>query len=100
MQSSKAVADQSVDRESLENQVKDMYSRVARDPDGEFHFEMGRALAERLGYLPEDLDRIPQNAIASFAGVGYYFHLANLQPGVSVVDLGTGSGTDTFVAAL
>ncbi len=100
MQSSKAVADQSVDRDSLENQVKDMYSRVARDPDGEFHFEMGRALTERLGYLPEDLDRIPQDAIASFAGVGYYFHLANLQPGESVVDLGSGSGTDTFVAAL
>ena len=100
MQSSKAVADQSVDRESLENQVKDMYSRVARDPDGEFHFEMGRALTERLGYPREDLDRIPQDAIASFAGVGYYFHLANLQPGESVVDLGSGSGTDTFVAAL
>ncbi len=100
MQASHAVAEQSVDRESLESQVKDMYSRVARNPDGEFHFEMGRALTERLGYPREDLDRIPQDAIASFAGVGYYFHLANLQPGESVVDLGSGSGTDTFVAAL
>ena len=97
---SNAVADQSVDRESLESQVKDMYSRVARDPDGEFHFEMGRALTERLGYPPEDLDLIPQEAIASFAGVGYYFHLADLKSGERVVDLGSGSGTDTFVAAL
>ena len=100
MSTTELTADQSVDRDSLERQVKDMYSRVARDPDGEFHFEMGRALTERLGYPPEDLDRIPQEAIASFAGVGYYFHLADLKPGETVVDLGSGSGTDTFVAAL
>lgn len=100
MKASSAATEQSVDRDSLERQVKDMYSRVARDPHGEFHFEMGRALTERLGYPPEDLDRIPQQAIASFAGVGYYFHLAELKEGETVVDLGSGSGTDTFVAAL
>ena len=61
---------------------------------------MGRALAERLGYPAQDLDRIPAEAIESFAGVGYYFHLADLKEGESVLDLGSGSGTDTFVAAL
>ncbi|NQU58975.1 MAG: methyltransferase domain-containing protein [Rhodospirillales bacterium] len=91
---------QSVDRASLENQVKDMYQRVAENPDGEFHFEMGRALCERLGYPAADLDRIPAEAIKSFAGVGYYFHLADLKEGEVVLDLGSGSGTDTFVAAL
>jgi SAM-dependent methyltransferase len=100
MQSARANLKQTVDRDSLEAQVKDMYERVAREPEGEFHFEMGRDLTERLGYPPEDLDRIPQEAIASFAGVGYYFHLADLEPGEKVVDLGSGSGTDTFVAAL
>ena len=99
MQASDAVAEQFVDRESLESQVKDMYQRVAEDPNGEFHFEMGRALAERLGYPAEDLDRIPAEAIESFAGVGYYFHLADLKEGESVLDLGSGSGTDTFLAA-
>ena len=92
--------DQNVDRESLENQVKDMYQRVAENPDGEFHFEMGRALCERLGYKPADLDKIPADAIKSFAGVGYYFHLAKLKQGESVIDLGSGSGTDTFIASL
>jgi SAM-dependent methyltransferase len=92
--------DQSVDRESLENQVKDMYQRVAENPDGEFHFEMGRALCERLGYKSADLDKIPADAIKSFAGVGYYFHLADLKQGEAVIDLGSGSGTDTFIAAL
>jgi ubiquinone/menaquinone biosynthesis C-methylase UbiE len=61
---------------------------------------MGRAMAERLGYAPADLDRTPQDAIDSFAGVGYFFHLADLKPGEQVVDLGSGSGMDTFVASL
>lgn len=84
----------------LEQKVKEMYRKVALDPHGEFHFEMGRALAERLGYPGADLDRIPAEAIDSFAGVGYYFDLARLQPGETAVDLGSGSSTDAFVAAL
>jgi arsenite methyltransferase len=89
-----------VDRSALEAKVKDMYTAVADRPDGEFHFEMGRAMAERLGYATGDLDRVPQEAIDSFAGVGYFFHLAALEPGEHVADLGSGSGMDTFVAAL
>lgn len=84
----------------LEQKVKEMYRNVALDPHGEFHFEMGRALAERLGYLGTDLDRIPAEAIDSFAGVGYYFDLAQLRPGETVVDLGSGSSMDSFIAAL
>lgn len=90
----------SINEPELEQKVKDMYRDVAVNPHGEFHFEMGRAMAERLGYASEDLDRIPVEAIDSFAGVGYYFHLLNLDEGESVVDLGSGSGMDTFVAAL
>lgn len=84
----------------LEMKVKAMYRDVAENPHGEFHFEMGRKLAERLGYAPADLNKIPAEAIESFAGVGYYFHLAALKEGETVVDLGSGSGMDTFVAAL
>ena len=88
------------DPKELEAKVKAMYRSVAQDPHGEFHFEMGRALAERLGYLTADLDLIPAEAIESFAGVGYYFYLAELRSGETVLDLGSGSGMDTFVAAL
>jgi arsenite methyltransferase len=90
---------QRIDTVSLEEKVKAMYRDVALDPHGEFHFEMGRALAERLGYAPADLDAIPSEAIDSFAGVGYYFDLADLRGGETVVDLGSGSGTDSFIAA-
>ena len=53
-------------------------------------------LAERLGYSPADLDRVPREAVESFAGVGHYFHLADLKEGETVVDFGSGSGMDTF----
>lgn len=89
-----------VDASDLETKVKEMYRAVAENPHGEFHFEMGRAMAERLGYCPADLDLIPPPAIESFAGVGHFFHLADLKPGETVLDLGSGSGMDTFVAAL
>jgi len=89
-----------LDVAALEQKVKSMYRDVAVNPHGEFHFEMGRALAERLGYASADLDAIPAPAIDSFAGVGYYFDLAGLKSGETVVDLGSGSGMDAFVAAL
>jgi arsenite methyltransferase len=90
----------SFDAGELESKVKEMYRDVAEKPHGEYHFEMGRALAERLGYLAADLDRIPGESIDSFAGVGHYFHLARVGEGETVVDFGSGSGMDTFVAAL
>jgi arsenite methyltransferase len=88
-----------VDVAELRGKVQDMYRQVAREPQGEFHFEMGRALAERLGYAPEDLNHVPAEAIESFAGVGYYFDLAEIHEGETVLDLGSGSGMDSFLAA-
>ena len=88
------------DTKDLEAKVKAMYRTVAETPNAEFHFEMGRGLAERLGYAPDEMDRIPTEAIESFAGVGYYFDLADLRSGETVIDLGSGSGMDTFIAAL
>jgi arsenite methyltransferase len=84
----------------LEERVKRMYQEVALEPEHEFHFETGRALAERLGYPIDDLDQIPADAIESFAGVGYFLDLAAISAGEAVLDLGSGSGTDSFVAAL
>lgn len=84
----------------LEQKVKSMYKDVALHPEAEYHFEMGRSLAEKLGYDKNDLDKIPAAAIASFAGVGFYFDMADIKEGETVLDLGSGSGMDVFVAAL
>jgi len=89
-----------VDTRELETKVKEMYRNVAEEPEGPYHFEMGRPLAERLGYPGEVLERIPPGAIESFAGVGYFFDLAELRKGESVIDLGSGSGMDVFFAAI
>jgi arsenite methyltransferase len=95
----KNVTAAAVDETELRTKVKAMYRRVAQNPKGKFHFEIGRALAKRLGYPSRELTRIPPGSIESFAGVGYHFDLAALNPGEQVVDLGSGSGMDCFVAA-
>jgi arsenite methyltransferase len=89
-----------LDTADLEARVVSMYEQVALDPHQHFHFETGRALAERLGYPAPDLDRIPAEAIDSFAGVGYFFDLAAAEAGETILDLGSGSGMDSFLAAL
>ena len=88
-----------VDTQELDEKVQQIYRQVAQHPQAGFHFEMGRSLAERLGYPSELLDAVPTGAVESFAGVGYFFDLAALRPGERVLDLGSGSGTDTFAAA-
>ena len=89
-----------IDEDHLERAIKEMYTEVALRPDGDFHFLTGRPLAEALGYDSVLLDRVPDAAAASFAGVGHYFDLAGLEQGECVVDLGSGSGTDLFCAAV
>lgn len=88
-----------LDTQELEQRVKHMYEEVARHPDRTFHFETGRELAERLGYPAAELDGIPAGAVHSFAGVGYFLDLAAIQPGETVLDLGSGSGMDSLLAA-
>jgi arsenite methyltransferase len=88
-----------VNTEELEAKVKDMYRHVAKQPQDRFHFELGAPVAIRAGYDAERLADVPSGAVESFAGVGYFFDLADLQTGESVVDLGSGSGMDAFYAA-
>lgn len=88
-----------VDRRELEEKVKQVYRGVALNPFGTYHFKMGRRLAEELGYPPQFLDAIPAPSLESFAGVGFFFDLADLSVGERVLDLGSGSGADAFFAA-
>jgi arsenite methyltransferase len=85
--------------DELRDKVKVMYTAVAAKPHERFHFETGRLLAERLGYRSDELDLVPEQAIESFAGVGYHLGLADIAAGERVVDLGSGSGMDAFLAA-
>lgn len=88
-----------VDPEALREQVRAKYREVAAEPGRAFHFHTGRPLARRLGYDEPTLVALPDVAVESFAGVGNPFSLRPLQAGERVVDVGSGAGFDSFVAA-
>ena len=88
-----------VDRALLREQVRDKYRKVATDPGSEFHFHTGRRAAAHLGYDADVVDRLPDAAVESFAGVGNPFVLRALGTGERALDVGSGGGFDTFVAA-
>ena len=93
------VEDPPVDAEALREEVKAKYREVAIEPDGDFHFHTGRPLADRLDYDRAIVDALPDAAVESFAGVGNPFFFGPLETGETVVDIGSGGGFDSFIAA-
>lgn len=92
-----------VDLDELRRQVRQKYREVVVDPTGAthpHHFHTGRAHAVRLGYPAYPLNELPEEACEAFAGVGNPFYWGGPKPGEKVVDLGSGAGMDSFLAAL
>jgi SAM-dependent methyltransferase len=83
----------------LKDEIIRMYQDVADNPDGEFHFFHGRQAAEMFAYDARALDEAPEGAVASFAGVGNPHVRSNVQPGETVLYLGSGAGLDAIIAA-
>src|SRR5919199_731247 len=90
--------DVQLDVELLKCEIKKTYAAVSHEPERDFIFPTGRAWAEDLHY-PEELARVPDAAVESFAGVANPWDLGRLAPGERVVDLGSGAGTDSLIAA-
>ncbi|HVM39627.1 MAG TPA: methyltransferase domain-containing protein [Acidimicrobiia bacterium] len=88
-----------VDPDALREQVRIKYREVAAQPHRSFHFHTGRPLAKRLDYDMDVVDALPDRAVESFAGVGNPFSLRSLEYGDRVVDVGSGAGFDSFIAA-
>jgi SAM-dependent methyltransferase len=84
--------------DTLRREIQDKYTEVATNPERTFHFHHGRPLAQMLGYPMDQVDAMPTGAVESFAGVGNPFSLGPIQPGETVLDLGSGGGFDCFVA--
>ena len=87
-----------IDLALLKSEIQKTYSAVSQEPERDFIFPTGRGWAEDLGY-PDELSRVPDSAVESFAGVANPFSLGRLAPGERVLDLGCGAGTDSLVAA-
>jgi arsenite methyltransferase len=87
-----------IDVDVLKSEIKKTYASVSQEPEKEFIFPTGRPWAEDLGY-PAEVANVPETAVESFAGVANPFSLGRLSPGERVLDLGSGAGTDSLVAA-
>ena len=86
--------------DQLRGAIQKTYGELACDTNKTFHFTKGRILAERAGYEAKLLDLIPPESLEAFAGVGNPFSIKPLKAGITVVDIGSGAGTDSCVAAL
>jgi len=89
-----------IDVDALRREVQEKYRQVAADPKAQFHFHTGRAHALRIGYPESPLNQLPDEATEAFAGVANPFHWGLPKRGDRVVDLGSGAGMDSFLAAL
>jgi arsenite methyltransferase len=93
------MADVTVDVDRLRQEVREKYQEVVDHPDAAFHFHTGLRAAANAGYLEEWVDGLPKQAVASFAGVSNPFHWGLPSPGERVVDVGSGAGMDSLIAA-
>jgi arsenite methyltransferase len=89
-----------VDVERLRSEVRLKYRDVATDPAKGFHFHVGRHLAEMLDYPMTIVDSLPPRVVESFAGVNNPFSIGELKAGENVLDIGSGVGFDSILAAL
>jgi arsenite methyltransferase len=87
-----------IDVDLLKSEIKKTYSSVSEEPGRDFIFPTGRDWAEDLGY-PAELANVPESAVESFAGVANPWTMGRLAPAERVLDLGSGAGTDSLVAA-
>ena len=88
-----------VDTDTLRKAIQDEYKEVAKNPGKGFHFHTGRTLTKIVGYKDDWFDGVSESAIEAFAGTGNPFAMGTLTPGEKVVDIGSGGGIDSLVAA-
>ena len=87
------------DKDKIEAGIREKYAKVAASPQGLFKYPTGKAGLEALGYDPEILKTLPESILDSFCGVGNPFSLGPVDRGETVLDIGSGGGLDTLVAA-
>lgn len=88
-----------IDSLRLQEEIQEKYRQVAYDPGGEYHFFTGRKATDHIGYSPSELDGLPDHVVEAFAGVANPFHWGPASHGETVVDVGSGAGLDSVIAA-
>jgi arsenite methyltransferase len=85
--------------DQIKAEVKQRFVKLAVAPQDEQHLLVGPASAKWLGYDAHEIDALPVSATESFAGVGNPLALGELRTGETVLDLGSGAGLDSILAA-
>lgn len=83
----------------LRDEISREYADVATDPSRGYHFNTGRAALAMNGYEESWLEGIPETMVSSFSGMGNPFAMGMPRDGEYVVDIGSGAGLDTAIAA-
>ena len=71
---------------------------MAQSAHGFFNYLTGRKGVIALGYDSALIDKIPDDALNSFCGVGNPLAISTILPGSKILDIGCGSGVDLLVA--
>ena len=79
--------------------VRATFTRVAKTPTASFRFPVGAALARQVGYPEDVLASVPSSATECFTGLAYLHPALDPRPGECALDLGSGGGFDTVLAA-
>jgi arsenite methyltransferase len=85
---------------TIREAIRGKYAQVAAAGAGCcFQYPTGKAAMELQKYPPEIVEKIPEDVLAAFCGVGNPFSLGPIHPGEAVLDIGCGAGVDSLVAA-
>jgi 2-polyprenyl-3-methyl-5-hydroxy-6-metoxy-1,4-benzoquinol methylase len=83
----------------LRNEISREYADVATEPERGYHFNTGRSALAMNEYEDAWLEGIPETSIASVSGMGNPFLMGLPTDGEYVVDIGSGAGVDSMIAA-
>jgi len=85
--------------DQIRARIEERFVKVARSPHEGQPFLIGPDSAKGLGYDAAEIDALPPSVTESFAGVGNPLGLGEIAPGQTVLDLGSGAGMDSILAA-
>jgi arsenite methyltransferase len=88
------------DRKKIEKGLRKKYTQVAISPEGSFQYPVGETGLKGQNYNHEILEKLPQDVLSFYCGVGNPFSLGAVNEGESVLDIGCGAGVDTLIAAM
>lgn len=87
-------------RKGIEAGIREKYIKVAKSPEGQFKYPIGKRGLQTLHYEKSLIDKLPDTVASAYCGVGNPFSLGKINQGERILDIGCGAGVDTILAAI